>query len=59
MVVGIRVGREESDVFQINEMDLSWDDIDRVFDVEIGPVKGDDWKQEGWWNEEECWEGGR
>lgn len=42
MVVGIRVGREESDVFQINEMDLSWDDIDRVFDVEIGPVKGDD-----------------
>lgn len=41
MVGGIRVGRDIPDVFQINGMDLVLDSINRVFDRDFGPVKGD------------------
>lgn len=39
-VEGIKVGRENVDFFQINEVDLQWDSIDRVFDHEFSLVKG-------------------
>lgn len=41
MVDGIRVDRDSSDVFQIHEMDLGWDAIDREFDHASDQVKGD------------------